>query len=147
MKERGTFHVPTLSAIAGIVDHPDEVPAYAVDKARAIADLARDAFRRSVRTGVRIACGTDAGTPFNPHGSAPWELVRMVEWGMTPLQALRAATSSAAELLRSPDLGVVEPGAAADLVLFEADPVQDIEALTRPAAVMRAGVVVTGASS
>ncbi|HEY7660297.1 MAG TPA: amidohydrolase family protein [Actinomycetota bacterium] len=147
MKERGTFHVPTLSAIAGIVDHPDEVPAYAVDKARAIADLARDAFRRSVRTGVRIACGTDAGTPFNPHGNAPRELVRMVEWGMTPLQALRAATSSAADLLRAPELGVVAPGAAADLVLFEADPVQDIEALTRPAAVMREGVVVVGASS
>src|SRR5439155_11275687 len=61
MVERGTFHVPTISALRGIVDHPEDVPAYAVEKGRQIMDMAKEAFVRSRRAGVRIACGTDAG--------------------------------------------------------------------------------------
>jgi imidazolonepropionase-like amidohydrolase len=147
MKELGTVLVPTISALRGMVDHPDEVPAYAAEKATALADVARDAFRRALRTGVRIVCGTDAGTPFNPHGSAPREVVRMVEWGMTPLKALRSATSDAAELLRMPNAGSLEEGKAADLVLYEGDPVEEIEALTKPMLVMKAGEVVAGVSA
>jgi hypothetical protein len=71
------------------------VAAYAFGKASAVAERARDAFRRSVRAGLTIVCGTDAGTPFNPHGSATREIVRMVEWGLTPLKAMQAATSKA----------------------------------------------------
>lgn len=144
MKERGTFHVPTISAIRGMIEHPDEVPAYAVAKATTVAEMAREAFRRSVRTGVRIACGTDAGTPFNPHGNTTEELVSMVEWGMTPLRAMRAATSDAAELLRLPDVGVIRAGAAADLVLYEADPIESIDAVRKPSAVWKAGELVAG---
>lgn len=146
MKERGTFHVPTISAIRGMVEHPDEVPAYAVDKATMLADLAREAFRRSTRAGVRIACGTDAGTPFNPHGNTPLEIVRMVEWGLTPLKAMRAATSVAAELLRTPEVGTVEVGKAADLVLYDGSPLEDIGAVLEPRTVMKAGVIVAGAA-
>ena len=142
MKENGTFHVPTICAIRGIVDHPDDVPEYAVEKGRQVQEFARDSFRRAMRNGVRHACGTDAGTPFNPHGSAPLEIVHMVEWGMTPLKALRAATSNAAELLRLPDAGSVEPGMAADLVLYAEDPLDDPTALLSPRLVMRAGSVV-----
>jgi len=142
MKERGTFHVPTISAIRGIIDHPDEVPAYAVEKATALVDLARDAFRRSVRTGVKIACGTDAGTPFNPHGSGPIEIVRMVEWGMTPLQAMRSATTNAAALLRLADVGAVAEGAAADLVLFGSNPLEDVLGVLEPALVIKGGELV-----
>jgi imidazolonepropionase-like amidohydrolase len=144
MKERGTFHVPTISAIRGMTDHPDEVPAYAVEKATMLAELARDAFRRSIRAGVRIACGTDAGTPFNPHGNTPVEIVRMVEWGLTPLKAMRAATSAAAELLRLPEVGVLEPGKVADLVVYDEDPIERIDAVLRPVMVMKAGEVVAG---
>jgi imidazolonepropionase-like amidohydrolase len=147
MKERGTFHVPTISAIRGIVDHADEVPAYAVEKATALVELARDGFRRSLRGGVRIACGTDAGTPFNPHGNTLVEIVRMVEWGMTPLQAMRSATSNAAALLRLPYVGVVAEGAAADLVLFGANPLEDIRAVLEPALVIRGGELVAGSMS
>ena len=64
MKERGTFHVPTISALRGIVDNDDQVPAYAVEKGRQVLTWLRDSFRRAVREGVRYACGTDAGTPF-----------------------------------------------------------------------------------
>jgi len=144
MKDRGTYHVPTISAIHGIVGPPDEVPSYALEKGRAVADLAHDAFRRSLRTGVPIACGTDAGTPFNPHGSAPLEIVRMVEWGMTPLAAMRAATSSAADLLRLGDRGRIVEGAVADLVLYAEDPLESVDALLRPRSVFRDGEVVAG---
>jgi imidazolonepropionase-like amidohydrolase len=144
MKERGTFHVPTISAIREIVDHADEVPTYAVEKAAKLVDVARDAFRRSIRAGVPIACGTDAGTPFNPHGNTTREIVRMVEWGLTPLRALRSATSDAAALLRLPDAGRVGEGAAADLVLYDANPLEEIEAVLKPTLVLRAGEVVAG---
>jgi imidazolonepropionase-like amidohydrolase len=147
MRERGTFHVPTISAIAGIVDHPDEVPAYALEKATKLAEVARDAFRRSIRAGVRIACGTDAGTPFNAHGDTPREIVRMVEWGLTPLRAMRAATSEAAALLRLPDAGRVDEGAVADLVLYDANPLEDIEAVLKAALVLRAGEAVSGVAA
>jgi imidazolonepropionase-like amidohydrolase len=142
MKERGTYHVPTISAIRGMVEHPDEVPAYAVEKATKLAEVARDAFRRSIRAGVPIACGTDAGTPFNPHGGTPLEIVRMVEWGLTALRAMRAATSDAAALLRLPEAGAVAEGSAADLVLYDANPIEEIEAVLKPALVMRAGEAV-----
>ncbi len=147
MKERGAVHVPTISAIRGIVDHADEVPAYAVEKATALVELAREGFRRSLRGGVRIACGTDAGTPFNPHGNTLFEIVRMVEWGMTPLQAMRSATSNAAALLRLDDVGVVAVGAAADLVLFGSNPLEDIEAVLEPALVLKGGEIVAGSAS
>lgn len=144
MKERRTYHVPTISAIRGMVEHPGEVPAYAFEKANALAEVAREAFRRSVRAGVPIACGTDAGTPFNPHGNTPAEIVRMVDWGLPPLRALRAATSDAAALLRRPELGTVAAGVPADLVVFDQDPLEDIGAVTKPALVMKAGAIVTG---
>ena len=139
MKEKGTFHVPTITALRLIVEHPDEIPPYAVEKARQMADWAEDSFRRTVRAGVRIACGTDAGTPFNPHGNAPQEIVRLVEWGLPPLKALQAATSNAAELLRVAEVGMVEEGRAADLVLFDGDPLDDVELVLKPSLVMRAG--------
>jgi imidazolonepropionase-like amidohydrolase len=142
MHEQGTFHVATINALRGIVDHPEDVPAYAVAKGQQVLGMAQEAFRRSVRAGVRLACGTDAGTPHNPHGSAPRELIRMVEWGLTPNKALQSATSIAADLLRLPLVGSVEQGKAADLVYWEGDPQQDVAALLVPTVVMKGGEVV-----
>lgn len=139
MKARGTFRSPTISAIGGIVGHADRVPAYAVEKARATEAASRESQVRAVRAGVRHVCGTDAGTPFNPHGNATEELVAMVAWGMTPLAAMRAATANGAELLRLDDTGVVEEGRRADLVLYGANPVEDIAAVRRPRVVWRGG--------
>lgn len=144
MKERGTFHVPTLNALRGIADHPEDVPAYAVQKCRQIMELARDSFATVARAGVRQACGTDAGTPHNPHGSAPVEIARMVEWGLTPARALEAATANAAELLRLPDVGTVEEGKTADLVLYAGNPLDDPSALLDAELVLLAGEVVHG---
>jgi len=144
MRSRGVFHVPTISALRGIIDHPDTVPAYAVEKGRQVEGMARDALRRVARTGVRVACGTDAGTPHNPHGGAPHEVARMVGWGLTPLKALQAATSNAAELLRLPDAGVVAEGAAADVVLYAGDPFDDVSTLLAPLRVYLGGELVAG---
>ena len=146
MKAQGAFHVPTISALAQIVGHPEDVPAYAVSKGEQIMGMARDAFRRAIREGVRHACGTDAGTPHNPHGDAPKEIVQMVAWGLTPLRALQAATSNAADLLRvAGEVGTVEVGKAADLVLYRGNPVDDPSVLLAPATVWQGGVVVGGA--
>jgi imidazolonepropionase-like amidohydrolase len=129
MVERGTVRSPTICAIRGIVEHADRVPAYAANKAREIEADSRASHRTAIRAGVRHVCGTDAGTPFNPHGSAPQEVVSMVEWGMRPLDALRAATWNGASLLRLDDVGAIEPGKRADLLLVAGDPVQDPRAL------------------
>ena len=144
MKDRGTFRSPTLCAIRGIIDNADDVPEYAVEKARALEAEGRDSFRRAVRAGVRHVCGTDAGTPFNPHGNAPHELVYMVQWGLTPLKAMQAATANGAELLRMPHVGTIAPGLAADLVLFDGNPAEEIEHVLSPLMVLKAGDVVAG---
>ena len=81
----------------------------------------------------------------NPHGSAPREVMRMVEWGLPALKAVQAATANAAELLRVTDVGRAEPGKAADLVLWERDPLDDVSGLLTPDVVMKAGAVVSGA--
>ncbi|MEA2555209.1 MAG: hypothetical protein QOI60_540 [Actinomycetota bacterium] len=142
MKARGTYRSPTLCAIRGIVDNPANVPSYAVEKGREIEAASRESHVRAIKAGVLHVCGTDAGTPFNPHGSAPKELAFMVEWGMTPLAAMRAGTANGADLLRLPDVGRVAKGTVADLVLYEDNPVEDIAALGTPLRVWRAGTVV-----
>jgi imidazolonepropionase-like amidohydrolase len=144
MKARGTFRSPTICALRGITEHPDEVPEYAVRKAFDTIEMSRVGMRRALREGVRHVCGTDAGTPFNPHGSAPREIVSMVQWGMTPLRAMQAATANGAELLGLSMAGRVQAGAEADLVLYDGDPLEEIERLLSPALVLRAGDVVAG---
>ena len=146
MKERGIFHVPTISALRGILGHPEEVPEFAVSKAKQVIGILEGSFKRVVRTGVRHACGTDAGTPYNPHGGAPAEVAEMIGLGLSPLKALRAATSNAAELLRVEEAGTVEEGKVADLILYPGDPVEDPEVLLRPTLVMQGGAVVRGSA-
>jgi imidazolonepropionase-like amidohydrolase len=146
MKARGTFRSPTLVALRGIIDHPDVVPAYAVTKAQQVEADAKVSHRRAISAGVRHVCGTDAGTPFNPHGGAPRELAQMVAWGMTPLQAMRSATANGAQLLRLPQTGTLELGKDADMVLYDDNPVDDIAAVMRPRYVWKAGTRVKARS-
>ena len=140
MVVRGTFRSPTICAIRGILDHADRVPAYAVEKAREIEADSKKSHRTAIRAGVRPVCGTDAGTPFNPHGDAPREIAYMIEWGMRPLDALRAATANGAELLRLPEVGTVEVGKRADLVLVDGDPADDPGTLSGRKRIWQGGV-------
>lgn len=124
MLGRATYLVPTLVAARGVVDAADAgaaIPEAAVSKAREVVEIHRESFRRAVEAGVRIAMGTDSGV--TPHGQNLRELALMVEGGMTPAAALVATTASAAELLGvERDLGTIEPGKIADLVIVDGDP-------------------------
>ncbi|HEX2222057.1 MAG TPA: amidohydrolase family protein [Candidatus Limnocylindria bacterium] len=126
MLERGTWLVPTLLAPRGVLRAAEAgaaIPPAAVAKAREVVDIHRDAFSRAVSAGVRIAMGTDSGV--TPHGENLGELPLMVEGGMSPAQALVATTRGAAELMAlDGELGTIEPGKRADLIVVDGDPLQ-----------------------
>jgi imidazolonepropionase-like amidohydrolase len=144
-KERGTYLVPTLSAPTCILAHLEEghQPAFITDKARTVSEAMLVNIRRAFEHGVRIAGGSDAGTPYNLHEDYALEVELM--WsllGMTPQQALHAATAVAAELLGLHN-GIVAAGEPADLLLLDGDIGQDIRALQRRQHVMKAGTFVS----
>ena len=110
---------------------------------RAFHDLHVETLRRAHELGVTLAMGTDAGTPGNHHGSNAWECVFMRDLvGLTPIDSIRTATTNAARLLRQPDLGHLGVGAHADVIAVDEHPFDDISALTRVSAVVKAGAVV-----
>jgi imidazolonepropionase-like amidohydrolase len=130
MLERGTFLVPTLAAPYHIVKNglSAGIPAYAVRKAQDVMESHIQSFRKAYQAGVKIAAGTDAGTPFNLHGDFATELVLMVEAGMTPMDALHSATYVSAEAIRIHDVtGSLEKGKWADIILVEGNPLESIE--------------------
>ncbi|WP_327346948.1 amidohydrolase family protein [Streptomyces europaeiscabiei] len=142
--DQGTFLVPTLLAVDGIVEFGPAggSPGWMIDKAILERDRSREMFRAAVQAGMRVAAGTDAGTPFNRHTDLPKELAVIVAIGMTPMQALLAATANAAANLDLLDeIGTIEVGKAADLVLLDGDPLKDIGAYGRPVLVAKAGVI------
>jgi len=106
-----------------------------------MVDLTKKAFAKGVKKGVRIAFGTDAGGYAWTENQAK-EFTYMVDYGMTPMQAIQSATTVAATLLDQPDLGAVEAGKLADVVAVSGDPLQDITELQRVRFVMKSGAVV-----
>ena len=124
MLERGTFLVPTLVAPRGVIDAADAgaaIPDASVAKAREVIETHRASFAKAVSAGVKVAMGTDSGV--TPHGNNLRELELMVGGGMTPMQAIVATTRTAAELMGlEEELGTLEPGKRADLVVIEGDP-------------------------
>lgn len=143
MKKRGTWYVPTIIAGRFVADKAD-VPGYFSDlvrpKAIAIGPQIQDTFARAYKAGVPIAFGTDSGV--SAHGDNWKELVYMVEAGMPPMETLRAATVSAAELLgRADELGALRPGMIADLVATSGNPIRNIEAMGEIFFVMQNGNV------
>ncbi len=115
-------------------------PERIIEKERKIGRAQRESFRRAVQAGVKMAYGTDAGV--YPHGHNARQFAKMVEWGMTPMQALQAATVHAADLLGLSDkLGSLTPGKTADLVAAPGDATADVSLLERVSFVMRGGVI------
>src|SRR5439155_16679347 len=124
MLDRGAWLVATLVATRGVIEAAEAgaaIPDNSVRKAREIVEIHRESFRKAVAAGVRIAMGTDSCV--TPHGETLRELVLMEEGGQTPAQVLQSTTMSAAELMGLRDeLGSLEPGKRADIVVVEGDP-------------------------
>jgi len=115
-----------------------------LEKERVTGGIQRESFRRAVKAGVRIVFGSDAG--IYPHGENGKQFSRMVQFGMTPVQAIQAATVNAAQALGVPDdLGAILPGRHADMVAVPGDPLADIGLLETIPVVIQGGTVVKDA--
>jgi imidazolonepropionase-like amidohydrolase len=135
IKERNVALVPTFSALRRIIENGDALPARVMERARLVAAKHQEGVRAAHKAGVRIATGTDAGTPFNTHERFALELVYLTEAGLARTEALAAATRVAADVVGRPKAGSVAPGAWADLLMVDGDPLKDLAVLQRPKAV------------
>nr|WP_223181420.1 amidohydrolase family protein [Sphingopyxis sp. LK2115] len=115
-------------------------PAEYLRKNRETTDAQRAAFRRAVELGVKIGYATDAGV--YPHGLNARQFRNMVQYGMTPMQAIQSATGRAAEEMGRTDVGAIVPGRFADFIAVKADPLADITVLEKIDHVMKGGVLV-----
>jgi imidazolonepropionase-like amidohydrolase len=145
MAAHGTTFVPTLAAThlyepnAG---HP-AIPDYVREKAALTVPAHRENFPRAIRAGVKIATGTDAGSTFVDHGLAAVEVEILTRFGLSPLDAIAAATRNAAEVVHlDGEIGTVEAGKVADLLVVDGDPSIRITDLRRVVLVVGAGRVV-----
>ena len=137
MVEHGTFLVPTtyLADAMDVSHAPPELQA----KAAEVFPRAKQTISKAIAAGVKIACGTDA--PAIPHGRNAHELAALVDRGMTPLQAIRAATLTSAELIDVDDRGRLEAGLLADVIAVPGDPLADITVTQQVCFVMKGGQV------
>jgi len=141
MKEKGVFLVPT--GAIWVVDEEaekEDAPAWRKERDAGFRRGSEEGFRKAVHAGVRIAMGSDQSVL--PHGQNAKEIVWMATHGMTPLEAIRAATVNAAELLGWSDrVGAIAPGRFADIIAVRGNPLRDVQTLERVAWVMKGGVV------
>jgi imidazolonepropionase-like amidohydrolase len=143
MKQYGTYYVPTIMAgnwVAEKAKIDGFFPELVRPKAASIGPLIQQTFAKAYKAGIKIAFGTDSGV--SAHGDNALEFVLMVEAGMQPIEAIRSATQSAADLLNVSDsLGTIEVGKLADLVAVKGNPLEQISLLQNISFVMKDGVV------
>ncbi|OUR76289.1 aryldialkylphosphatase [Alphaproteobacteria bacterium 46_93_T64] len=133
MLERGTYLVPTLSAVKNIIKNKDMgIASYIVEKALRVYDRHRESFTMFYKAGGKIAMGTDAGTPFNIHGDNAMELAFMVDCGMSPLDSLKSATSVAHACMQYDNRGQLKKGFKADMLIVNGNPEEDIYMVAKP---------------
>ena len=143
MKQYGTWYVPTITAGKSTADSA-KIPGYYTDivtpKALATGPQIQKTFAKAYKEGVKIAFGTDAGV--FKHGMNWMEFAYMIEAGMKPMEAIKAATVSAAELLGEKDkLGSIEINKLADIIAVDGDPMKDPKVFGKVVFVMKGGVV------
>lgn len=143
MKAQGTYYVPTILAGEWVAEK-SKIDGFFPDlvrpKAAAIGPYIQGTFAKAYKAGVKVAFGTDTGV--SAHGDNAKEFSLMTSAGMPPLEAIRAATLVAAQLLRAEEqLGTIEPGRFADVVAVPGDPRDDIAVMQRPSFVMKDGVI------
>lgn len=144
IKEHDVALVPTFSALHAILDNAGTLPPQVIERTRSVSGKHHEGVRAAHKAGVRIAAGTDAGTPFNRHDRFALELRYLVETGLTREEALVAATSGAAAVIGRPKAGRIAAGAWADLVFVAGDPTRDIAVMLAPKAVWVRGASVRG---
>src|SRR5437868_11419307 len=137
MIERGTFLVAT-TYLTDAMDVSRAAPELR-EKAADVFPRSRETTKRAIELGVKVACGTDA--PAIPHGRNAKELLALVDRGMTPLQAIRAATTVSADLIDADDRGRLAPGLLADVIGVPGDPLADITVTEQVRFVMKGGQV------
>jgi imidazolonepropionase-like amidohydrolase len=142
MKERGTYLVADIYNDDYILSefsklgYPDKI----IEKERMVGRTQRENFQKAAKAGVKLAFGSDAGV--YPHGWNAKQFAHMVKWGLTPTQAIQAATVNAADLLGWNDkVGLIAPGAFADIIAVDGDPLKDVTELERVKFVMKGGAV------
>jgi len=143
MKQRGTYYVPTLMAAQGLKERLEDgyLPPAVANKARLAMAALNDTVRKAIAKGVKIAVGTDSSV--YPHGRNTEELGLLVNLGMKPLDALKAATSIDAQLLGVADrTGTIEPGKWADIVACPGNPGENIRQVEKMRLVMKAGIII-----
>jgi imidazolonepropionase-like amidohydrolase len=143
MKKNGTYLVPTLYLADWFLGNAEKIgtPADLIAKGREVMPAARKIVARAFAAGVKVGFGTDAAV--YPHGLNAHEFAVMVKLGLTPLQAIQAATINDADLLGWSDkVGAIEPGKWADIVAVDGDPLADVTTLERVKFVMKGGEVV-----
>lgn len=151
MVRQGTWLVPTFTVLRRIVEignqKPCPIPEYIPRKARALLDQQLISFQKALAAGIKMALGTDSGS-FG-HGQNAKELAYLVEAGMTPMQAIVAATRMAAQCIGlGSEVGVLREGMLADLLVVDGDPLQDVRILqdrSRLRLIMKDGVVIKNA--
>jgi imidazolonepropionase-like amidohydrolase len=137
MARNGTYLVPTLYIWEAVP--PETLPPTSRAKVEEMMPLTQDSFRYALEAGVKIAFGTDAAV--YPHGDNAKEFAVMVRKGMQPLEAIRAATLNAADLLELDDRGLIQVGLRADIIAVAGDPLADIAVLQDVHFVMKGGSV------
>ena len=145
MKEYGTYLVPTLVAPQCIVDNGVEagIAEYMVRKAIYVKDAHVESFKQAYKQGVKIAFGTDAGTPFNYHSNCLWELELMEKYGADRMDILKICTHNSADLIGVLDeYGTIEVGKKADLVCLNANPLDSISNVRNIQKVIKDGEIV-----
>ncbi len=148
MVEHGTYLVPTIIAAYRIVERgvAGGIPADNVRKAELCLKNHYDNLKKCVKKGVKIAFGTDTGTPYSPHGEQKFEFILMEEAGIPAAQILQSATIVCAEMMkRDKTVGSIEEGKFADIVAFDANPMEvGMKAMLDCTFVMKDGVVYKG---
>ena len=141
MKNKGTYLTPTLMATEWIMGKIDNYPPALQAKAKAAGAARSDMFRNAVKMGVKISFGTDAAV--FPHGQNAKEFKLMVDLGMQPIDALKAATGNAADLFGiAQKTGTLDKGKLADVIVMPGDPTADITATERVSFVMKEGKII-----
>ncbi|MDY0235815.1 MAG: amidohydrolase family protein [Gudongella sp.] len=132
MLENGTYLVPTLAAPYFIVKYgvANGVPDFIVKKAESVMDSHIASFKQAFKAGVKIAMGTDSGTPFNQHDGSYYELMLFVENGMTPMEAIVTSTKNSAECLGiEKEYGTLEKDKFADFIVLDENPLDKLDTL------------------